>query len=110
MTISKSKSLSKILPKLSHEIYKKLHETIHKSPVFVKQNPHFENGFACYWNGFLKSSKDSIKRGKKKPNLELDEQEAGTKMVVPSNKNFQENGTNKELGLRGRRGYAQILI
>ena len=31
-------------------------------------------------------------------------------MVVPHNENLQENGTNRELRLRGRRDYAQILI
>ena len=56
------------------------------------------------------SSKDSIEEGKEKPNLELAEQEREKKMEVSSNYNFQEDGTNRELGIKGRGGYAQILI
>ena len=56
------------------------------------------------------SSKDSIEREKKKPHLKLAKQGARTKMVVSSDKNLQENGTNWKLRLRGRRLHPSILI
>ena len=65
-------------------------------------------GVACMKNTILMGSKDSIKREKKKPNLELAEQEARTNMKGLSSWDPQENGSNGKLGRRGRKGYAQI--
>ena len=53
-------------------------------------------------------SKDSIKREKKKPNLELAEHEEEKKMKGLTSWDPQENGSNGKLGRRGRKGYAQI--
>ena len=81
-----------------------------KSTKNVKTRTHFEMGVACLKNSILMGSKDSIKREKKKPNLELVEHEARTKMKGLSSWDPQENGSNGGLGLRGRKGYARISI
>ena len=74
----------------------------------MKTRTHFEMGVACLKNSILMGSKDSIKREKKKPNLELAEHEEEKKMKGLTSWDPQENGSNGELGLGGRKGYAQI--
>ena len=110
MTIAKPKVSQYSYLKLSHEFLQEPHEKNLKIHQNLKIKTHFENGFACLKNTILMGSKDSIKRKKKKPNLELAEQEARTKMKELSSWDPQENGSNGELGLRGRKGYAQISI
>ena len=63
-------------------------------------------GVACMKNGLLRYSKDSTKEEKKRPHLKLAKPGARTKMVVLHNENLQENDTNRELRLRGRRRYS----
>ena len=81
-----------------------------KSSKNVKQGTHLEIGVACMKNGLLRYLKDSTKEEKKKPHLNLAKPGARTKMVVLHDQNLQENDTNRELRLRGRRWYDRILI
>ena len=76
----------------------------------VKTKAHFEMGVACMKNSVLRSSKGSTEEGKERAHLKLTKQGGEEKMGIPSNKNLQENDTNRELGLRGRRRYSQIFI
>ena len=74
-----------------------------KSTKNVKTRTHFEMGVACLKNSILMGSKDSIKREKKKPNLELAEHEEEKKMKGLTSWDLQEKGDNRKLGRRGRR-------
>ena len=73
-----------------------------------KTRTRFEMGVACVENWLLRYSKDSTKENEK-PHLKLAKPEARTKMGVLHNENLQENDTSRELRLRGKKRYDQIL-
>ena len=58
-------------------------------------------GVACMKNSVLRSSKDSTEEGKERAHLKLAKQGGEEKMEIPSNKNLEENETNREPRLRG---------